>query len=112
MLWSSRLNGRVVSVVKTGHHVEGSKRRRGKTGAAKHRPRARFIGARPLKFPMTLRGQLVDVEVVPVVSTATHVNFEVTISRAGKVLDWVPTRAEQVHIGRTLALLTEQQTSH
>jgi hypothetical protein len=98
--------------VKTGHHVEGSKRRRRKTVAAKHRPRARFIGARPLKFSMILRRQVVDVEVVPVVSTATHVNFEVTISRAGKVLDWVPTRAEQAHIGHTIALLTEQQTSH
>jgi len=99
-------------VTKTGHQVEGSKRRRRKTRPATRRPRTRFIGARPLKFPMTLRGQVVDVEVLPAVGTATHVNYEITISCGGKVLNWVPTRAELEHIGRTAGMLTEQQTSH
>jgi hypothetical protein len=61
---------------------------------------------------MTLRGQVVDVEVLPAVSTTTHVNYEVTISRGGKVLDWVPTRVELERIGRAAGMLTEQQTSH
>jgi hypothetical protein len=98
--------------MKTGHHVEGSKRRRRKTGAKTRQPRTWFIGTRPLKFPMTLRGQVVDVEVLPTVGTATHVNYEITISRGGKVLDWVPTRAELERIGRAAGRLTEQQTSH
>jgi hypothetical protein len=54
----------------------------------------------------------VDVEVVPAVGTATHVNFEITISRRGKILDWVPTRAELERIGRTAGTYTEQETSH
>ena len=98
--------------MKTGPQVEGSKPRRRKKKTAKSRPRARFIGTRPLQFPMTLRGQMVDVEVLPTVGTTTHVNYEITISLGGKILDWVPTRAELEHIGRTAAMLTEQQTSH
>ena len=98
--------------MKTGPRVEGSKPRRRKKKATKSRPRARFIGTRPLKFPMTLRGQVVDVEVLPAVGTTTHVNYEITISLGGKFLDWVPTRAELERIGRTAAMLTEQQTSH
>jgi len=61
---------------------------------------------------MTLRGQVVDVEVVPAVGTTTHVNYEVTISRRGKVLDWTPTRAELERIGRAAGTFTEQETSH
>ena len=98
--------------MKTGHQVEGSKRRRKKTRPAARRPRTWFIGSRPLKFPVTLRGQVVDVEVLPAVGTATHVNYQITISRGGKVLNWIPTRAELEHIGRTAGMLTEQQTSH
>jgi hypothetical protein len=98
--------------VKTGHHIGSSKPRRRKSTAAKGRPRAPFIGSRPLKFPMTLRGRVVDVEVLPAVGTATHVNYEITISRGGKVLDWVPTRAELARIGRTVGMRTERQTSH
>ena len=98
--------------MKSGHQVEGSKRRRRKTTVAKSRPRAGFIGTRPLEFPMTLRGQVVEVKVLPAVSTTTHVNYVITISRAGKVLDWVPTRAELQRIGRAAGMRTEQQTSH
>jgi len=61
---------------------------------------------------MTLRGQAVDVELVPAVSTTTHVNFEITISRRGKTLDWTPTRAELECIGRTAGLHTKQETNH
>ena len=61
---------------------------------------------------MQLRGQLVDVKVVPAVSTTTHVNYQVTITRAGTVLHWVPTRAEIEQIGRTVAMHTELQSSH
>ena len=61
---------------------------------------------------MTLRGQVVEVKVLPAVSTTTHVNYEITISRGGKVLDWVPTRAELQLIGRAAGMATEQQTSH
>jgi hypothetical protein len=60
---------------------------------------------------MTLRGQAVDVEVLPAVSTTTHVNFEITISRGGKILDWVPTRAELEAIGRAAGVHTTQETS-
>jgi hypothetical protein len=61
---------------------------------------------------MTLRGQVVDVEVTPAVGTTTHVNFQITISRKGKVLDWVPTRAELERIGYTLGTHAELETSH
>ena len=61
---------------------------------------------------MTLRGQAVEVKVVPVVGTTTIVNYEVTISCEGKVLDWVPTRAELERIGYTAGMHTELQTSH
>lgn len=98
--------------MKTANQVEGSKRRRRKTTASKNQPRAPFIGSRPLKFPMTLRGEVVEVKLVPAVSTTTHVNYEITISRGGKVLDWVPTRAELQLIGRAAGMATEQQTSH
>ena len=98
--------------MKTGPQVEGSKPRRKKKKAAKSPPRARIIGTRPLKFPMTLRGQLVDVEVLPAVGTTTHVNYKITISVGGKILDWMPTRAELERIGHTAGMLTELQTSH
>jgi hypothetical protein len=98
--------------MKTGQHQDRSKPRRKKTQAAKRRPRAAFIGTRPLKVAMTLRGQAVEVEVRPAIGTTTHVNYAITISHAGKALDWVPTRAELASIARTLAMLTEPQTSH
>jgi hypothetical protein len=55
---------------------------------------------------------VVDVEVTPAVGTTTHVNFQITISRKGKVLDWVPTRAELERIGYTLGTHAELETSH
>jgi len=61
---------------------------------------------------MTLRGQAVEVEVIPAVGTTTHVNFEITISRHGKILAWVPTRAELEGIGRAAGMHTKQETSH
>ena len=60
---------------------------------------------------MMLRGQAVEVDVVPAVSTTTHVNFEITIRRGGKILDWVPTRAELEAIGRAAGVHTTQETS-
>jgi hypothetical protein len=101
----------VDSGVKTGRQVEGSKPRSRKTKESKARERA-LIGTRPLKVTMQLRGQLVDVKVVPAVSTTTHVNYQITISRAGTVLHWVPTRDEIEQIGRTVAMHTELQSSH
>jgi hypothetical protein len=98
--------------VKTGRQVGGSKLRRTKTAAAKGQRRAKFIGTRPRTFTMTLRGQAVNVEVVPTVGTTTHVNFEITISRRGRILDWVPTRAELEYIGRAAGMNTKQETSH
>ena len=98
--------------VKAGRHLEGSKPGRSKSRAAKGQPRAAFIGTRPRKFPMTLRGLQVEVEVVPVVSTTTHVNFEVTITHQGKVLNWVPTRAERAQIGRVAGMYTEPERTH
>jgi hypothetical protein len=95
--------------VKTSGSVQDPKPRRRKT---KTRARAPFIGTRPLKVTMHLRGQLVDVNVVPAVSTTTHVNYQITISRAGKILDWVPTRAELEQIGRTVARHTVVNNSH
>jgi hypothetical protein len=61
---------------------------------------------------MTLRGQVVVVEVVPAVGTTTHVNYHVTITRGRKVLDWVPTRAELERIGCAAGMRTELETSH
>ena len=61
---------------------------------------------------MVLRGLAVDVELVPAVGTTTHVNFEITLSRGGKILDWVPTRAELESIGRVAGMYTKQETSH
>ena len=98
--------------MKSGHHVERSKLPRRKTASAKGRPRAVFIGTRPRKVRMTLRGQVVDVDVIPAVGTTTHVNFQITISRKGKVLDWVPTRAELERIGYTLGMHAQLETSH
>jgi hypothetical protein len=108
----SRVSSLQEFLVKTAPQAEGSKRRRKKTAAAKRKTHTVFIGTRPRTLSMMLRGQLVDVEVVPAVGSTTHVNYEITISRAGKVLDWVPTRAELEHIGRTAAIHTEQETSH
>jgi len=101
----------VGSGVKTGGQVEGSKPPSGKTKGSKARVRP-YIGTRPLKVTMLLRGQLVDVKVVPLVSTTTHVNYQITITRARTVLDWVLTRAEIERIGCTIARHTELQTSH
>jgi hypothetical protein len=98
--------------VKTGVQVEGSKPRSRKTKGSKARERAAFIGTRPLKVTMLLRGQIVDVKVVPAISTTTHVNYQVTITSAGMVLDWVLTRAEIERIGCTVARHTELQSSH
>ena len=102
--------------MKTGNHLQGSKVRRRKSKksntAKPDRRRAVFIGSRPLKLHLTLRGQAVEVEVLPAVGTTTHVNYEITIRQNGKVLDWVPTRAELEHIGRAVGMLTEAQTSH
>jgi hypothetical protein len=98
--------------VKSGHHVERSKLARRKTASAKGHPRALFIGTRPRKVRMTLRGQVVEVEVIPAEGTTTHVNFQLTITRKGKVLDWVPTRAELERIGCTLGMHAELETSH
>jgi len=103
--------GSIRSVVKTDQHV-GSKPQRRKRGTPKRKPRATFIGSRPLKFPMYLRGQEVEVEVLPVVNTTTHVNFEITITRQGKPLDWALTRAERAQIGRAAGQFTEPETSH
>jgi hypothetical protein len=97
-------------VVKTEQHVEGSKVQRRKKKAAKGQPRAAFIGSRPLKFPVTLRGRQVEVEVVPVVNTKTHVNYEVTCQ--GKTMGWVLNRAERAHIGRAAGMYSEPETSH
>jgi hypothetical protein len=100
--------------MKTVDQGERSKPRRRKAArkTAKRSSRAAFIGTRPLKFPMSLRGQVVDVEVRPAIGTTTHVNYSITISRGGKVLDWIPTRAELANIGRTAGMHTEPQTSH
>lgn len=98
--------------MKTAPQDEPSKPRRRKMQAEKRLTRAPFIGTRPLKFPMTLRGQVVDVEVRPAIGTTTHVNYAITISRGGKVLDWVPTRAELASIGRSAGMHTEVQISH
>jgi hypothetical protein len=104
--------GFITLVVKTEQLVEGTKMRGRKKKAAKGRPRAAFIGTRPMKFPVTLRGQQVDAEVVPVVNTKTHVNYEVTITFQGKTLDWVLTRAERALIGREAGMHSEPETSH
>jgi hypothetical protein len=100
--------------VKTDPQVEGSKvrRKKRKNRAARSQRRASFIGTRPLRFPMTLRGQQVEVEVLPVVSTISHVNFEVSVILEGKALDWVLTRAERAQIGREAGMYSEPETSH
>jgi hypothetical protein len=97
--------------VNTRRKVESSKPRRKKRPAAKGQPRATFIGTRPRTFTMMLRGQAVEVDVVPAVSTTTHVNFAITIRRGRKILDWVPTRAELEAIGRAAGVHTTQETS-
>lgn len=103
----------ISSFVKTDEHVEGSKPRRKKgRRAPKGLPRVTFIGTRPLKFPMSLRGRQVEVEVLPVVNTTTHVNFEITITHRGKALQWVLNRAERALIGRAAGQFTEPETSH
>jgi hypothetical protein len=101
-------------VVKTGRQVEGSKRppRKRKNAAAKSQQRATFIGTRPRFLTMTLRGESVKVEVVPAVGTTTHVNFAITVTRRGRVLDWVLSRAELERIGRTLGTQATRETSH
>ena len=98
--------------MKTDQQVERSKRGRKKSRAAKGRPRATFIGTRPLKFQMFLRGREVEVKVLPIVNTTTHVNFEITITHERKLLDWVLTRAERAEIGRVAGTQTEPETSH
>ena len=101
------------SVVTASHHVEGAKPRRRKSSAAKARPRAAsFIATRPRKLRMTLRGQAVEVEVVPAVGTTTHVNYKITIRRGGRILDWVPTRAEMERIGCAAGTQAKLETSH
>ena len=102
-----------MSAARTSAHVEGSKqqRKKKKTKAVRG-TRAPFIGSRPLKVQMTLRGEAVEVEVLPAVGTTTHVNLQVTISRRGKALNWVPTPAELERIGQLIGKLTERQTSH
>lgn len=97
--------------VKSVHQVQGAKPRR-PSSKGKGRPHATFIGTRPLKFPMTLRNQKIEVEVRPVVTTTTHLNFEVTITFQGKALDWVPTPAERALIGRAAGMHTVLETSH
>jgi hypothetical protein len=99
-------------LVKTDEQVAGSKARRRKNKTARGRGRAAFIGTRPLKFPMILRGLPVEVEILPVVSTTTHVNFEVTVTHQGKVLGWALTRAERAQVGRAAGELSEAETSH
>jgi hypothetical protein len=98
--------------VKTGRQVKDSKPRRKKSSAAKSQPRATFIGTRPRIFPLTLRGEAVDVEVVPAVGTLTHVNFAITITRRGKILDWVLTPSELESIGRAAGMHAKPETSH
>jgi hypothetical protein len=98
--------------MKSGRRVEVSKLRRKKPAAVKRQPRATFIGTRPRTFTLTLRGQVVEVEVVPAVGTSTHVNFEITISRRGKILDWVPDSAELERIGRAAGMHTKREVSH
>ena len=61
---------------------------------------------------MTLRGQAVEVEVAPAVGTTTHVNYKITIRRGGRILNWVPTRAELGRIGCAAGMQAELETSH
>jgi hypothetical protein len=98
--------------VKTGRHIEASKRRRKKSPAGKSQPRATFIGTRPRVLTMTLRGERVEVEVMPAVGTTTHVNFAITVTRHGEILDWVLTAAELESIGRAAGMHAKQETSH
>ena len=61
---------------------------------------------------MRLRGEAVDVEVIPAVGTMTHVNFAINITRQGKILDWRLTPAELECIGRAAGMHAKQETSH
>ena len=97
--------------MKTEHQVQGAKLPRRST-KRKRRPTATFIGTRPLKFPMTLRRRRVEVEVRPVVTTTTHINFEITITCQGKTLDWVPTLAERAQIGRAAGMHSVLEMNH
>ena len=98
--------------MKTGRQIEGSKRQRRKSSTAKNQSRATFIGTRPRIFTMTLRGEVVDVEVFPAVGTVTHVNFAITIIQRGTILDWALTPAELESIGRAAGMHAKQETSH
>jgi hypothetical protein len=98
--------------VKTGRQFAGPKRQRRKSAEAKSQSRSTFIGTRPRIFTMTLRGEAVEVEVMPAVGTVTHVNFAITISRRGKTLHWALTPAELESIGRAAGLHAKQETSH
>jgi hypothetical protein len=96
--------------VKSDQQVKGAKLRRRTSSGGKGRRLA--IGTRPLKFPMTLRRRRVEVEVRPVVTTTTHVNYEVIITCQGKTLDWVPNRAERAQIGHAAGMLSVLETNH
>jgi hypothetical protein len=98
--------------VKTGRQIEGSKRQRRKNSSAKNQSRATFIGTRPRIFTMTLRGEVVNVEVVPSIGTATQVNFAISIFQRGTILDWVLTPAELESIGRAAGMHAKQETSY
>lgn len=98
--------------MKTGRQVEGSKRRRSKKAAATSKKRATFIGTRPRVLSLTLRGEVVEVEVIPAIGTMTHVNFEITIRRRGRIVHWVLTPAELESIGRAAGLQARQETRH
>lgn len=99
-------------MVKSGRQVEGSKPRRSKKAAAKSKKGATFIGTRPRIISMMLRGEVVDVEVVPATGSATHVNFEIIIRRRGKTVYWELTPAELESIGRAAGLHARQETRH
>ena len=61
---------------------------------------------------MTLRRRQVEVQVRPVLTSTTHVNFEVTITCQGKRMHWVPSRAELAEIGRAAGMHAELETNH
>lgn len=99
-------------MVKASHPTEGLKPKRRNIKRTERPRRTPLIGSRPLKFQMSLRGQRVNVQVVPAITTTTHVNYEVTISRGSKILDWVPTRAELRLISCAVGSHAELHTSH
>jgi hypothetical protein len=101
-----------LGTVKVNRPTEGSKPKRRNITPTERPRRTPLIGSRPLKFQMSLRGQRVDVQVIPAITTTTHVNYEVTISRGGKILDWVPTRAELRQISCAVGSHAELHTSH